>query len=80
MADSNQVKTLTASIDKALEFFKKDLVRRSEWGSITFEKAEPATLNKGLPRPGGADLHHHAMTLHLDAMPVETARRFKSGG
>ena len=41
MADTAKVTALNAALDKALELFKKDLIRRKEWGSITFEGAEP---------------------------------------
>jgi hypothetical protein len=41
MATEAQVKTLRDHIEKALAVFQKDLVRRSQWGEITFEKAEP---------------------------------------
>ena len=40
MATEEQTKPLIESIDKALEFQKKDMISRSEWGSITFDKAK----------------------------------------
>ena len=40
MATEEQTKPLIESIDKALGFQKKDMISRSEWGSITFDKAK----------------------------------------
>jgi hypothetical protein len=40
MATEAQVKGLRDHIEKSLAFFQKDLVRRQQWGEITFEKAE----------------------------------------
>lgn len=39
MATQEQIKPLMAVIDTGLTFKEKNLINRSEWGSITFEKA-----------------------------------------
>jgi hypothetical protein len=39
MASEQHTKPLMDSINKGLEYQKKDLVKRNDWGSITFDKA-----------------------------------------
>lgn len=40
MATGTQIKTIREQIEKSLAILQKDLIRRPQWGEITFEKAE----------------------------------------
>ncbi len=40
MADEQRVKTLRAEVEKNLAVFEKALIKRADWGTITFDKAE----------------------------------------
>ena len=63
MATDAQVKTVREHIDKALTVFEKDLVRRPQWGEITFEKAEADLLR-------AKDVLIYLKGLPIEALPV----------
>jgi hypothetical protein len=59
MATEQHIKPLIQSLEKALEYQQKDMIRRNQWGSITFEKASH-------------DLERiFAILAHLRVLPLE---------
>lgn len=70
MASEQHTKPLMDSIDKSLEYQKKDLVKRTEWGSITFDKASH-DLNRIFSIVG------HLKILPIDQLTDQAATQIK---